>query len=156
MQDFHTCLNRCCFIVLHVFWTVPKAPSMLSQLSLCKFLTPALVDCFSLETERQQVSSGHRTLLNFLADFNNAVVWMVAIRPPISNPSSPFSKPLGTVPSVPITISITVTFTFHRFLSSLLNSQYLSLFSLSLIFTLWSAGTPKSIIKQVLCFCQLT
>ena len=38
----------------------------------------------------------------------------------------------------------------HNFFSSLARSEYLSLFSFSLIFTQWSAGTAKSIIPQVL------
>ena len=58
----------------------------------------------------------YRNLLDILADLNNPVVWMVSIRPPISSSSSPISKPLWTVPSVPITTSITVTFRFRRFL----------------------------------------
>ena len=39
---------------------------------------------------------------------------------------------------------------FHSFFSSLSRSWYLSLFSLSFSFTLWSAGTAKSTIRQVL------
>ena len=42
-----------------------------------------------------------------------SVVWIVSIRPPISNSSSPLTKPLGTVPSMPIIISITVPLIFH-------------------------------------------
>ena len=66
----------------------------------------------------------------------------------ISKSSSPFTKPLGIVPSAPITTGITVTFIFH-FFSSLARSRYLFLFLLSFIFTLWSAGTTKSTIRQV-------
>ena len=66
------------------------------------------------------------TLPSILADLNNAVVWMVCARPPISNSSSPFSKLLGIVPSSPITTGITVTFMFHSFFSSWARSKYLS------------------------------
>ena len=45
-----------------------------------------------------------RTLLSILANLKNAVVWVVSIRPLISNFSSPLSKSLGTVPSTPVTI----------------------------------------------------
>ena len=46
-----------------------------------------------------------------------------------------------------------VTFISHSFFNSLARSRYLSFFSLSFNFTLWSAGTWKSIILQVLvCF----
>ena len=48
-----------------------------------------------------------RALLSILADFNNAVVWMVSTRPLISKSSSPYTNP--------ITISIAVTFIFHSF-----------------------------------------
>ena len=49
-------------------------------------------------------------------------------------------------------IDITVAFMFHSFFSSLARSNYLSLFSFSLIFTLWPAGTTNPSIRQVLFF----
>ena len=73
---------------------------------------------------------------------------MVSTRPPTSKSSSP----LVTVPKVPITIGIIVTFMFHTFFKSLARSAYLSFFSHSFIFILWSAGTAKSTILQVLFF----
>ena len=51
-----------------------------------------------------------RTLLRILADLNNARVWMVSTRPLIYKSSSPFTNPLVTLPSAPITISISVTY----------------------------------------------
>ena len=67
--------------------------------------------------------------------------------------SSPCTNPLVTVPKAPITISITLTFMFHSFFfNSLARSRYLSLFSLSFNFILWSTGTGKSTILQVLTF----
>ena len=93
-----------------------------------------------------------RTLLGILADLNNAVIWMVSTRPVISKSSSPCSNPLVTVPRAPITIGIIVIFMFYSFFNSLARSWYLSLFSLSFNFTLWSAGTAKSIIVHVLLF----
>ena len=77
---------------------------------------------------------------------------MVSTRPPTSKSSSPFSNPLVTVPNAPITIGIIVTCMFHSFFNSLARSRYLSLFSHSFSFTLWSAGTAKSTILQVLFF----
>ena len=91
------------------------------------------------DSKSHQVS---RTLLSILVDFNNTLVWMVFIRPPISKFSRPFSKSLGNVESMSITTSI--TFMFHSFLNSRATSKYLSLFSLSSIFTLWSTWTAKS------------
>ena len=93
-----------------------------------------------------------RTLLSILTVLNNAVVWMVSTRPPTSKSSSPFSNPLVTVPNAPITIGIIVTCMFHSFFNSLARSRYLSFFSHSFSFILWSAGTAKSTILQVLFF----
>ena len=96
-----------------------------------------------------------RTLLSILAVLINAVVWMVSSRPPTSKSSSPFCNPLVTVPNAPTTISMIVTCMFHSFFNSLARSRYLSFFSHSYSFILWSAGTAKSTIFQVLFFCWL-
>ena len=64
------------------------------------------------DSKSPQVS---RTLLSFLADLNNAVVWMVSTRPVISKPSSPFNNPSLTVPRAQITIGINVIFMFRNF-----------------------------------------
>ena len=101
------------------------------------------------DSKSPQVS---RTLLSILAVLNNAVVWMVSTRPPTSKSSNSFSNPLVTVPNAPITIGIIVTCMFHSFFNSLARSRYLSFFSHSFIFILWSAGTAKSTILQVLFF----
>ena len=92
------------------------------------------------------------TLLSILAVFNNAVVWMVSSRPPNFKSSSPFHNPLVTVPKVPLTIGIIVTFMFHRFFNSLTRSKYLTFFLHSFSFILWSARTAKSITLQILFF----
>ena len=68
------------------------------------------------DSKSPQVS---RTLLNILAVFNNAVIWMVSTRSPTSKSSRPFNNPLVTVPKAPITIGIIVTFRFHSFFNSL-------------------------------------
>ena len=75
---------------------------------------------------------------------------MVSTRPLISKSSSPFNNPMVTVARTPITVGIIVTFMFHYFFHSLARSWYLSFFSLSFNFTLWSAGTAKSTIVKVL------
>ena len=93
-----------------------------------------------------------RTLLSILAVLNNVVVWIVSTHLPTSKSSSPFNNPLVTVPNTPITIGIIVTCMFHRFFNSLAMSRYLSFFSHSFSFILWSAGTVKSTILQVLFF----
>ena len=70
------------------------------------------------------------TLLRNPANLDSAVVSMISLLPMISNSSSLLSKPLRTVPSVPTTISITVTFLR---VSQLLSS--LARFKLSLLIT---------------------
>ena len=75
---------------------------------------------------------------------------MVSTRTFISKSSCPFISNLVTLPRAPITIGIIVTFMFYRFFNSLPNLRYFSFFSLSFNFTLWSAGTAKSIFLQVL------
>ena len=100
------------------------------------------------DSKSPQVS---RTVLSIQAVLN-VVVWMVSTRSPISKSSSPFSNPLVTVPNAPITIGIIVTFMFHSFFNSLARSRYLSFFSHSFSFILWSAGTAKSTILLVLFF----
>ena len=96
------------------------------------------------ESKSPQVS---RTLLSILTVLNN--VWMVSTRPPTSKSSSPYSNPLVTVPNAPFTIGIIVTCMFHSFFNSLARSRYLSFFSHSFSFILWSAGTAMSTILQI-------
>ena len=93
-----------------------------------------------------------RILLNIRAVFNRAVVWMVSTRPSTSKSSRLFNNHLVTVPKASITIGIIVTFMFHRFFNSLARSRYLSLFSHSFSFILWSAATAKSTVFQIFFF----
>ena len=93
-----------------------------------------------------------RTLLSILAVLNYVEIWIVSTRPLISNSSSPYNNPLVTVPTTSITISIIGTFMSPSFFDSLKRLRYLSFFSLSFNFILWSAGTAKSTILQVLLF----
>ena len=101
------------------------------------------------DSKSPQVS---RTRLRILAVLSNAVVWIVSIRPPTSKSSRPFNNPLVIVPNAPITIGTIVTFIFHSFFNSLARSRYLSFFSISFRFILWSTGTAKSTILQNLSF----
>ena len=101
------------------------------------------------DSKSPQVS---RTRLRILAVLSNAVIWIASTRPPTSKSSRPFNNPLVIVPKAPITIGTIVTFMFHSFFNSLARSRYLSFFSHSFRFILWSAGTAKSIILQTLFF----
>ena len=101
------------------------------------------------DSKSPQVS---RTRLRILAVLSNAVIWIVSTRPPTSKSSRPFNNPSVIVPNTPITIGAIVTFMFRSFFISLARSRYLSFFSLSFRFILWSAGTAKSIILQILFF----
>ena len=91
-----------------------------------------------------------RTFLSILSDLSNAIVWIVSTHLLISKSSRPCTNSLVTVLRALITIGITVTFMFHSFFSSLARSRYLSFFSFAFNFTLWSVGTAKSTILQVL------
>ena len=99
------------------------------------------------DSKSPQVS---KTLLSILAVLSNAVIWIVSTRPPTSKSSRPFNNPLVIVPKAPITIGTIVTFMFHSFFNSLARSRYLSFFSHCFILFLWSAGTAKSTIWQIL------
>ena len=101
------------------------------------------------DSKSPQVS---RTRPRILAVLNIVVVWIVSTRPPTSKSSRPFNNPLVIVPKAPITIGTIVTFMFHSFFNSLERSRYVSFFSLSFKFILWSAGTAKSTILQILFF----
>ena len=59
-----------------------------------------------------------------------------------------FSKPLGIFLNATITICTTITFIIQSFFNSLLRSRFLTLFSLSSSFTMWSARTVKFFIHQ--------
>ena len=88
-----------------------------------------------------------RTLLGNLADLNNTF-WVVSTHPLISTSSSHSINTLLTISRAKVTIGITVTFIFYSFFNFLTRSRYLSFFSLSL----WSVGTEKLTIQQVLFF----
>ena len=85
---------------------------------------------FNLNLSEAKSPQFSRTPRSILAKLNNAAVWMVLILPLICSSYNLFSKPLGTVPSAPITISITVNLMSYSFFRSL------PVFSLSFIFTL--------------------
>ena len=116
------------------------------------FFIPRLADGLS-DSKSPQVS---RTLLSILASLNSAVVWMVFTCPLISKSSSPWINHWVTVPSSLITIGINIIFMFYCFFSSLARLWYLSLFSFSFSFTLWSAEMAKSTLWQVPFFCWLS
>ena len=93
-----------------------------------------------------------RTLISILAVLNNGVVWMVSTRSLTSKSPMPFNNPFVTVPKSLITIGIIVIFMFLSFFNSLARSRYLSFFSHTFSFILWSAGTAKSTILLILFF----
>ena len=104
--------------------------------------------CSLNDSKSPQVS---RTRFSILAIINN-VVWMVSTRLLASKSSIFFSNPLVTVPNVPVTIGILVICMFHSFFNSLAKSRYLFFFSHSFSFILWSFGSAKSTILQILFF----
>ena len=93
-----------------------------------------------------------RPRLSILVVLNNAVVWMISSRLATSKSSRPINNPLFTVPKAPITIGTIITIMFHSFFNSLARSRYLSFFSHSFSFILWSAETATSTILQIFFF----
>ena len=99
------------------------------------------------DSKSPQVS---RTRVRILAVLSNAVVRIVSNCPPTSKSFMPFNNPFVILSNAPITIGTFVTFMFHCFFNSLARFRYLSFFSPSFRFILWSAGTAKSTILQIL------
>ena len=82
-----------------------------------EFFTPALADDFHrnlCDNKSPQISW---TLQGILSDLNDAVVWMVSVCFLIYKSSSLFTNPLEIVPSVSVTVGITVTFMLHSYFS---------------------------------------
>ena len=131
---------------LHYYYPYLLVQSFSHQLKLMVFHW-SLSDSKSLEVSR--------TRLRILALLSNLVICRVSTRPPTSKtsrPPRPFNNPFVIVPKAPITIGTAVTFMFHSFFNSLARSRYLYFFSHSFRFILWSAGTAKSTILQILFF----
>ena len=91
------------------------------------------------------------TLLSILTNLNNVTVWKASIRPLISKSSSPFTN-WSFSECTKSTNYNWYSSHFHvpQFFNSLVRSRYLSFFTLSFSFTLWSSRTAKSTILQVL------
>ena len=117
-----------------------------------EFFTSVLADGFHWSLGDSKSPQISRSRLKILAVLSNAVVWIVSTRPPPFKSSRPFNNPLVIVLNAPITIGTIVTFLFHSFFNSLARSRYLSFFSISFRFILWSTGTAKSTILQILFF----
>ena len=110
---------------------------------------PELIVCYwSLNDKKSPQIS--RTFLSILAVLHNAVVWIVSTCSQISKSSSSRTNPLKTLTSAPITIGITVIFTFNIFQFSVLVTFFTC--HLSFSFTLRSAETAKSKNRQLLIF----
>ena len=101
------------------------------------------------DSKSPQVS---RTVLSILAVLSNAVIWIVSTPLPNCKSSRFINNSLFIVPKAPITIGTIVTFMFHSFFNSPARLRYLSFFLHSFSFILWSAGTAKSTISQILFF----
>ena len=74
---------------------------------------------------------------------------MISTRSLISDTFIPCTNLWVTVIREPVTTDRTATFMHLFFFNSLAKSKYLSFFSLSFSFALWSAGTENSTIQQV-------
>ena len=84
-----------------------------------EFFPPALTDRFSQESGWQQVTSNFLDSSQYFGRSQQCCSWMVSTSPLFSKSSSPCIDTLVIVPRASITISIAVTFMFHRFFNSL-------------------------------------
>ena len=112
-----------------------------------KFLTPAFADSFSQGFEWQQVPSSLFSLfwpilIMLWCGWSLLVFLFQSLPLPL-----PIVKRLFRVHQLQL-----VSLSSLVFFSSLTRSRYLSLFSFSFNFTLWSAETAKSTIRHVLFF----
>ena len=95
----------------------------------------------------QQVT---RTLQRISIDLNSIVDSMVSIFPLISNTFPPQSQAIKNVPSTQFTTGFIVNLIFQNLLSSPGRSMYISLFPLTFIFTLCSAGSAEFTVSWIL------
>ena len=109
-----------------------------------------LADGFSQESEGQQVSSGLQDSSQNSSS-SQLCCHLDSLYPPANfQVLQAFNNSLVIVPNAPTTISTVVTFMFHSFFNSIARSRYLSFISLFFRFILWSTGTAKSTILQIL------
>ena len=151
MVSTHPLISKSISSFINHLVTVSRA-LLLLLFTHCSFSHPRYLMVFHWSLSDSKSPQVSRTLLSILAFLNYAVVWMVSTLPPTSKSSSPFNNPLVTVLKAPITIGIIVTFMVHSFFNSLARSMYLFFFSHSFSFILWSAGTAKSTMLQILFF----
>ena len=74
-----------------------------------EFFPSTLADGFSLESEWQQVSSSYQDTSQYSDRSQYSSRLVVSTRPPTSKSFNPLNNPLVTVPNVPITFGIIVT-----------------------------------------------
>ena len=105
---------------LYIFLFVISQVLLLLLFTYVSFFFPLMTFNWSLSNSKPPHVS--RTLLSILADFDNALVWMVSTHVLVSNFSSTFTNPLMTVPSEPIIIIIIIIIIIYslRFFTSVL------------------------------------
>ena len=113
-----------------------------------EFFPPVLVDGFPLESEWQQISSSLQNSTEYSGWSHQCCSLDSLYSCSYFQVPQSLYQSLVTVPSMPISVGIIVIFRFHSFFSSLARSKYLSLFSLSFSFNLWSARMVKFTIQQ--------
>ena len=101
------------------------------------------------DSKSPQVSS---TVRSILANLTNAIAWIVSTRSIISKSSGPFSISLVILVQRSNYNWYNRHFHLSQCFDSLSKSRYLSLFSLSFNFTVWSIGTIKSTVLHALFF----
>ena len=128
----------------NIFWFI--SPCCIVRL-ICGLILAIILSYYSFKSfsHQRQLTVFHLSLCENKspqADLNKNVVRSLHLSSYFQG-SSPSTNPLEIVPSAPFTISITATFILRCFVffSSFVRSIYLSLFSFSFNFSLWSART---------------
>ena len=125
---------------------------LLNFYSILRVFLTSNVCVFSLDSECQKVCSGLQDSSQYFVRFQQYCDLNSL------DSSSDFFQfqslfnPMGTIPSTPATISITVIRIFHSFSSFLARSKNFLIFTLSFIFTQWSIGATESTRQQILFF----
>ena len=119
-QVSRTCLRILAVLSNAVVWIVSTRPpiSKFPRPFILLLLLLLLFECFYTSVSWWFTTAiwvttnllSYRTHLSILADLNNTIVWIVSTCPLISKYSSPSTNPMLTLPSVPLTIDITIIF----------------------------------------------
>ena len=113
-QTFRDCSKRSigisAILMFHVYFLFSVNVQVIIIFSFESFSHQRKMIVFQWSLRDSKSPQVSRIFHRIQGDLNNAVVWMISIRPLITMSSSPSTKSLVTVASAPIIISIIVPF----------------------------------------------